>query len=73
MSLLVFLVVIGAIPFGVGTALLRRWRHVPEDARPSAAWRSALVAVLIADTVLALAFLWAIAVFNCHGGYECPV
>jgi hypothetical protein len=73
MNLLAFLVVIGAIPFAVGTAALRQWRHVPEDARPSAGWRSALVVLLVIDTLLALAFLWAMAVFNCHGGYECPV
>lgn len=30
-----------------------------------------LVTVLL--LVVGLAFLWALAVWSCHGGYECPV
>ena len=33
-----------------------------------------LVAVLAAALIpLALVFLWALVVFSCHGGYECPI
>jgi hypothetical protein len=41
--------------------------------RPSWGWSAALVLLLLADSVLVLAFLVAIAVYNCHGRYECPV
>jgi hypothetical protein len=47
-------------------------RSLTPTERPSAAWVAALVLLLGADVVLVLAFLLAIAVYNCHGAYECP-
>jgi hypothetical protein len=35
-------------------------------------WAAALLVLVLADGLLALLFLLAIAKFNCHGGYECP-
>jgi hypothetical protein len=32
-----------------------------------------LVLLVLVDIGLMIVFLWAIAVYNCHGGYECPI
>lgn len=48
-------------------------RRMPVDGRPSGGWTVLLAAVLFVTAVLFLVFLWSLAVFNCHGGYECPV
>jgi hypothetical protein len=59
------------VPVAVGAVQLRGLRHgVP----PSARWLLAGVAVLYAVVipVLTLAFAFALLVFDCHGGYECP-
>jgi hypothetical protein len=47
-------------------------RSLPRTERPRRAWTVALVLLLGADVVLVLVFLFAIAVYNCHGHYECP-
>jgi hypothetical protein len=55
----------------VAYGLTRRSSLAPTE-RPGWGWIVALVLCLLADAVLVLAFVLAVAVYNCHGGYECP-
>jgi hypothetical protein len=71
------LLLVLALPFAAGAALfagaVRVWRSLRPDDRPSGGWLALLAVVLLADGVLLLAFWWIVLVFDCHGGYECPV
>jgi hypothetical protein len=50
------------------------WRSsLPAARRPSVGWNVALALLLIVDLLLMLAFLFAIAVYNCHGASDCPI
>jgi hypothetical protein len=62
-----FLVAVGVI-----AACVRVRGSLAPAERPSPAWMLALVVVVLLDAFLVLAFAFAVVVFNCHGGYECP-
>jgi hypothetical protein len=70
------LLLILAAPFVFATLIagygFRLRRSLPRSERPSGGWIAALVLILGADALLVLAFLLAIAVYNCHGAYDCP-
>lgn len=72
---MILLLILG-VPFGIATLLaaygFRLRGSLAPTVRPSWGWSAALVVLVIADAVLVLAFWLAIAVYNCHGRYECP-
>ena len=68
---LIISVPVGLVPLAAWYGIAVR-RALPPSERPSAGWVAALVLLLAADVVLVLAFSLAIAVYNCHGAYECP-
>jgi hypothetical protein len=73
MNLATLLALALTVPIAIGIALCRAAASVTLEDRASRAWIAGLLLLLILDTFLALVFAWSIAVFNCHGGYECPV
>jgi len=60
------------VPLAVGAVQLRGVRYAA--LAPRERWLLAWIAVLyvVVIPVLALAFAFALLVFDCHGGYECP-
>jgi hypothetical protein len=70
--LLAFLAAFWLVPLAVAAVQLRGLRQT--GVPPGARWLLVGVAVLyvVVIPVLSLAFALALAVFDCHGGYECP-
>jgi hypothetical protein len=64
-------VVMGGVVLAfVGAALLSTSRS--GTARPETGLAVTLALLVAALVPLVPMFLWALAVFDCHGGYECP-
>lgn len=72
MGLVLILASPAGIAWAVALVLLRARSRRPPHERASGGWAVALFLFLTLDAVLALVFLLSVAVFNCHGRYECP-
>jgi hypothetical protein len=76
MTVVAMVVVVLAGPFLAAFAFwMFTWRAI--DARKGRdrvrdGYLGGLAVLLAIDVLLVFAFLWAIVVFNCHAGYECP-
>ena len=73
MYVIVFVVALLSIPVWFARRVLRVRDSAAVGERPGAGWIIALVVALVLDSLLALVFVYALAVFGCHGRYECPV
>ena len=72
MALLAVLAGFWLVPLAVAAVQLRGLR--PTGVPPGARWLLVGVAVLyvVVIPLLLLGFAFALLVFDCHGGYECP-
>jgi len=65
-------VVMGGVVLAfVGAALLSTSRSGAD--RPETGLAVTLALLVASLVALVPMFLWALAVFDCHGGYECPI